>query len=257
MIVQTQMVCMLCNKTFFVPKRYIDMKVKNNAAPPKFCSRSCSDKSKISSIPMKCSHCGSPTSVTNYMYCKSKTGRFFCSRSCAATYNNTNQRNQKNTALNCAQCNREMNVYNYTYKNSQTKRFYCSKKCAGIYNSTHKTYGYSRSKLEIWIENQLSVLLPNIVIEYNKRDVIDSELDIYIPSLKLAFEINGVYHYEPIHGLKLLEKTKTNDLKKAKSCAEIGIELRSIDTSKLKVYGERNYKPYLDMIIGVITSKAE
>jgi len=44
------------------------------------------------------------------------------------------------------------------------------------------------------------MLYPDLVIHFNKKDAINSELDIYIPSLKLAFELNGIFHYEPIFG---------------------------------------------------------
>ena len=37
-------------------------------------------------------------------------------------------------------------------------------------------------------------------------EAINSELDVYVPSLNLAFELNGIFHYEPIYGEKKLNQ---------------------------------------------------
>jgi hypothetical protein len=65
---------------------------------------------------------------------------------------------------------------------------------------SHKKWGCRRSKLEKWLEEQLIKMYPNLEIHFNRKDTINSELDIFIPSLKLAFELNGIFHYEPIYG---------------------------------------------------------
>src|ERR1017187_5890832 len=65
---------------------------------------------------------------------------------------------------------------------------FCSQSCAGIYNTAHKTKGNRRSKLEVWLEQQLFLKYPKLVFHFNRRDSINSELDIYLPELKLAFE---------------------------------------------------------------------
>ena len=137
-----------------------------------------------------------------------------------------------------------------TYKN-----LFCNKSCAATYNNTHKTHGTRRSKLENWLEIKLSELFPGIVIHFNKKDAIDSELDIYIPSLNLAFELNGIYHYEPIHGAKLLSNIQNNDKRKFQACLERDIELCIIDSSKLVYFKESNAVPYLNIITDIINTK--
>ena len=105
------------------------------------------------------------------------------------------------------------------------KNIFCTHSCAARYNNTHKTTGNRRSKLEVWLENKLINLYPELEIHFNRKDTINSELDVYIPMLKVAFELNGIYHYVPIHGIELLTRIKNNDNKKIQACIEQGIEL--------------------------------
>ena len=124
--------------------------------------------------------------------------------------------------------------------------------CAGTYNNTHKTHGTRRSKLEVWIEEQLTKLYPNLEIHFNQKDTINSELDIYIPSMKIAFELNGIFHYEPIFGEDQLNKIQNNDHRKFAACHEAGISLCVIDTSGQKYFKPKSSQRYLDIITGII-----
>ena len=82
-----------------------------------------------------------------------------------------------------------------------------------------------------------------------------SELDIYIPSLKLAFELNGIFHYEPIHGMDLLSKIQNNDNRKILACAEQQIELCIIDSTDLKYFKLNKAEKYLKIITDIINQK--
>ena len=108
--------------------------------------------------------------------------------------------------LNCTQCNKKFTKQSAQIKKSKSGNHFCSLSCAATFNNTHKTKGTRHSKLEAWLGEQLPNLYPNLDIKYNEKSAINSELDIYIPSLKLAFELNGIYHYEPIHGQDKLNK---------------------------------------------------
>jgi hypothetical protein len=67
-----------------------------------------------------------------------------------------------------------------------------------------------------------SITNSNILV--NNRDVINpSELDIYIPELKLAFEINGVYWHSELNG-----RDKSYHINKTNMCAEVGVRLLHI-----------------------------
>jgi hypothetical protein len=141
------------------------------------------------------------------------------------------------------------------YKQNWLK--FCNHSCATSYNNDHKTTGSNRSKLEKWLEQQLTILYPNLEIHYNLRNSINAELDIYIPSLKLAFELNGIFHYEPIFGEDRLLSAKTNDERKFQACLEHGIELCIIDTSKLNgsIKNTKKIQPFLDIVTNLIALK--
>ena len=139
----------------------------------------------------------------------------------------------------------------------KTSNNFCSRSCSATYNNTHKTKGTRRSKLEKWLEKQLFILYPDLEIIYSSKNVIDSELDIYIPSLKIAFEINGLFHYEPIFGKDKLNQIQENDNKKARACIKNKIELHVINTSEQKCFKESNSQKYLDFIKKIISSKLE
>ena len=139
----------------------------------------------------------------------------------------------------------------------KTSNNFCCRSCSATYNNTHKTKGTRRSKLEKWLEKQLSILYPKLKIIYSDKTTINSELDIYIPSLKLAFELNGIFHYEPIFGKDKLNQIQENDNKKLQACVGHKIELHVINTSEQKSFKESNSQKYLDFITHLVTSKVE
>jgi transposase-like protein len=174
----------------------------------------------------------------------------FCTKKCEMKYRfiRLGSMNSK-----CKQCKESIVVR----KRDQElrKNHFCSKSCAATYNNTHKKTGTRRSRLEKWIEEQLITLYPSIHFKFNKKDDIESELDIYIPQYKLAFELNGIFHYEPIYGKQLLEKMENNDQRKMQACLERGIELCIIDTSQQTYFKPHTSQKYLDIIIDIINKK--
>ena len=206
-------------------------------------------------LPLQCECCGETFYVVKkwLKYCytneEHSNRNKYCSNKCYYKTRTTKFLTQ------CAECGKEIYVKLGEHRKSKSGLHFCSKSCAVKYNNTHKTKGCRRSKLEKYIEEKLSLLYPNIEILYNVKSIINSELDIYIPSLKLAFELNGIFHYEPIFGENKLHKIQNNDENKFKKCIENDISLCVIDTSSFKYFKEQNAIKYLNIITNIINSK--
>jgi hypothetical protein len=200
---------------------------------------------------LKCKNCNGTFSSTKKAInfeLKHKRGRLqFCTKKCF-----DDKQTNKNP-VNCKQCNKI--VLKIPSQLKRSPNTFCSSSCSATYNNTHKKFGTRRSKLEKWLEEKLIQLHPNLVFHFNRKDTINAELDIYIPSLKLAFELNGIFHYEPIYGEEKLHSTQNNDKRKFQACLEQKIELCIIDVSKETYFKEHISKKYLDIINNIINSK--
>lgn len=206
----------------------------------------------IKLLPFKCVICGDIFYVkkayyTYFLKNKSESTFEYCSIKCSGIGKN------KRKTVKCKNCKKTFKKEIKEIK--KTSNNFCSKSCAAKYNNTHKTKGNRRSKLEGYLEKELINHFKNLQIDFNKKNAINSELDIYIPSLKLAFELNGLFHYEPIFGTEKLSQIQNNDNRKFQACLEHGIELCIIDTSQQKYFKEQTSKKYLDVILKLINEK--
>ena len=161
-------------------------------------------------LPLQCVTCSttflkSKTKIKMSLNPKYRLTGDYCSHQCRNFIS-------KSQTLTCKNCNVTFNRIPSLIKKSTSH--FCCQSCAATYNNKNKKYGTRRSKLEKWLEEQLTILYPNLEIHYNQKSVIKSELDIYIPSLNIAFELNGIFHYEPVYGIDKLNKIKNNDKKK-------------------------------------------
>lgn len=186
---------------------------------------------------------------TPFRASEKKGRKHFCSIKCK------NISEGKSILCKCEVCKKEILKQKSKFEKNENKMFFCGRSCQGFYSATHKNYGIKRSKLEIYINEQLNSEFPNLVVRYNEHDAINSELDIYIPSLNLAIELNGIFHYEPIFGEDKLTKIQNNDQRKFQACLEKGIELCIIDASSLRHTNPRTCKKYLDIILNLIRIK--
>jgi len=170
----------------------------------------------------------------------------YCSRVCQHKYL------KPQIPVNCSNCQKSFFIPQHHFKRSPKKLFFCNRVCSGTYNAAHKTSGTKRSKLESWLEIQLKQMYPFLDFCFNDNTTLQLELDIYIPSLNLAFELNGIFHYEPIFGINQLNKIQNNDQRKFKGCLEKNIGLCIIDTTSQKYFKEKTSIKFLNIITTII-----
>jgi hypothetical protein len=220
--------CYICNKEFLISEKNKNKKNK--------CSNCPKQERKIK------------TNKSLYVNCKecktlfiSKANRKYCSVFCKT-------QSVKKYHKICKKCNIE-------YKAETKKSKFCSRSCRSLFLELH-TYahnksGLSRSKIEKYVEDRLLTDFSDLKIIFNDKNTIGSELDIYIPELRMAFELNGVFHYIPIYGKDTLEKIQNRDKNKNIICEQIGIELITInlgDCNFSKTYAKYIYQQIFKLI---------
>lgn len=179
---------------------------------------------------------------------ENKSKVYCCSYPCISIATNTIAQ------VECKNCSKIFTKSSSQIRQTKNNNF-CSSSCAATFNNKNKTHGTRRSKLEVWLEKKLTAKYGDSFFEFNQKSAINSELDIYAPRLKLAFELNGIFHYEPIYSEEKLKQIQNNDGRKFQACIENGIELCIIDTSSQGYFKEITSIKYLDIICGVIDNK--
>ena len=134
-------------------------------------------------------------------------------------------------------------------------RKFCSSSCSTSYNNKNRNYGYRQSAIEQHLANELIKAGHTVIC--NSKDYIGSELDIFLPKLNKAIEVNGVFHYKPIYGEKKLKQIQTNDKLKIIECNKHGINLLVLDVSDQNQFTEANSKVYLNKVIQWVDREAE
>lgn len=200
-------------------------------------------------LPLECYQCNNTFYQTKHFIKRAlnpnqSTAGKYCSHSCSSSARRTLLH------LNCKECNKPVSrVLNQTKKSKNT---FCSHSCSVIFSNKNKTFGTNRSKLEILIEEKLKENYPHLEIIFNDSSLINYELDIYIPKLKLAFEINGIFHYQPIFGDEKFERTKYIDSLKNSLCSSINVNLITLDTTEQKKFTLTSSYKYLNIIYSSI-----
>ena len=206
--------CSFCNMmNYKQPSRLTD---GNN-----FCDRKCFANFRYQQQEVSCLQCHKLIHKKQSRI-KGKKNHF-CSKSCFHNFNTLSQ------FVACCVC-----LKNFKKKRCDIKRFprhCCSRECRAILNRELKDWSTSRSKLEILIEKVLSREFASLNILYNKTRV-GYELDIHIPCLNLAIELNGPHHYFPIYGEEKLRRVQETDRNKVIECEKRNIDLVVINVSK-------------------------
>jgi len=262
--------CLNCEKKFYLPKWQINTILnKTTKNTGNFCSSSCHslyywnitvDKDKRC-CEQKCNWCNKIITVMPFQVKKFK--HHFCSKFCSNKFKRIHPPRLPSNRLSpqprqttkCNQCGKT--ISKHTCQIKRTKNHFCSCSCNSKWQNSHKTTGTTVSKLEKYLQEKLVNLYPNVEFLFNDRTAILSELDIYIPSLNLAFELNGIFHYEPIFGKEKLVRSQSNDNRKILACSEHNIELCVIDTTSMSYFKEKSAITFLSGIKEIIQSKIE
>lgn len=220
------------------------IRVKKEGQLNYYCSVECNTKHTCKSEIKECNYCKKEILCDVKRLKKNKTGIFYCNQECS-----TKHTSKKVTCI-CQnkKCKKEF-IKGFREYNLTSNHF-CSQGCARKSSLTT-----SISKLEKWLKPKLVKEYSNLTFHFNIKDLNGFhglELDIYIPDLKIAFELNGPTHYEPIFGEELLNKRVINDKEKIKHCVNQNINLHIIDVTKLHVNTQNNLKPYFIFICDTI-----
>lgn len=210
-------------------------------------------------LPLKCESCGETFWwPKNWILC-AKAGETsshrgtprgsYCSSKCWGEQRTLQGRSE----LACEECGNKFTKVLAEIK--KTKHHFCSKRCAAIYHNARKIVGTRRSKLEVWLESELRRRAPEHLLQCNTRPF-GLELDLYFPDLKLAVEVNGIFHYKPIHGTEKLSRLQTLDAEKIAVCQRLGVFLLVLDSSAMVHFTVETALPYLVRVLDEIDGRA-
>jgi len=167
-----------------------------------------------------CEECGKKYKKETYDI--KMTNHNLCSKKCTGVFQ------RKRIKTNCGCCFRPIEVNHRVLKYSKSGKAFCSQSCAATYNNKLRRKS-RRTKIEIKFYNLRVKEFPNLDILPNDKTMLDGlEVDVAIPSLKLAIEWNGVVHFKPIYGQTKLDKIQNKDAKKLKIAANKNINLITI-----------------------------
>jgi len=230
--------CEICNKDFKAAK-YLENKRK-------YCSQICAKQSLKRTITLNCDHCKKTFDMKlgHHKFRKGYgTKKFFCSKDCQ----NKSQITGVNDLLDtiCTYCNNPIKRVRRLIE--KTDIHFCNRHCQGNYYS--KTFGSNkRSLLEKKIEEYIKKDYPLLNVIFGDREqCYTMELDIYVPSLNLAFEINGPIHHKPIYGEEPLKTIQNKDNIKQKICKTKNINLVIIN-DVLNYYKDNSKEIYENKI---------
>ena len=183
-------------------------------------------------IPLICENCKKEFERTLSQYNKNKQRykHIFCSNKCKSKFYNFRKK------IKCAYCNKVVIRKRKELKKYKSGKSFCSSSCAAKYNNTHRTTGNRLSKSEKYLVKLIKQKCPELKIIIGDRKICKGlELDIVVPSLKLAIEWNGICHYKPIYGKEKFKDIKEKDIQKRLYLHEYDPEYKLItiiDTSK-------------------------
>lgn len=286
-----EIACDHCGKHFSKRAKYVRADLARGRCRY-FCSTECRSKgSRVLKDVTECEECHVALDRTK----DRRSQHSFCSKRCAALYTNR-QRSidsykkqtrfylrtymefeesvgitptrvvQAAVVLNvkCEGCGKDLKRTTSDLKKMKHGKPYCSKSCRMTHYNAHilPRISYRRSELENMLTTLIRVDFPDLKIMPNDRSTLDGhlEIDIYLPTIPLAIELNGPVHYLPIYGDERLKKVQTKDSRKHLELHERGIALLVLDISKLNSKKQQRLfveKQYLELIRPLIMEARE
>lgn len=165
----------------------------------------------------------------------------FCSRMCKDNHQVTSK------ILRCTQCGVSLKRKAGEVAKSKSGNFFCGVSCSAVYNNLHKKHGKTRSKYELHLEEIVRTQYPTL--DYSANDKrLGAEIDFLFPGLKLAVEVNGVYHRLPIHGQNKLRRIQELDKKRKDLCQAHGLSLHIIEVTDIRRDKESVTQQFIDLL---------
>lgn len=206
----------------------------------------------IDKAPCECTNCKksflvSKKRISDFYNPKRKDLIDFCSQRCYAEF----KRSVNSIEVTCKNCSKKL-----TRTPSRVlKNTFCSHSCSAKYGHLKKKRGFRRSKVEIYLYEEIRSRYPETVILSNSRKELGFEIDIYLPELKLGIEINGIIHYSPIYGVDKLKRIQELDAKKVSECIKNGVFLQVIDVSSQQVFSKSSSEKFLNLALLAIEKR--
>ena len=219
-----EITCIVCKENFELTKHQLQTNWRRSTNKILFCSKTCNATFKtIEKVTTNCNHCDKEFLKDQKDFKRSEN--HFCSKSCAASFNNTNRteesRNKQKETLKKTLENKPKNlkktikeyslickICNKEFIHINPKKLMCSKECVAIrqkqihidhphvINNRSNPESYLESSFKDYILNTLTIREEDFIQE--KRWIMsNSKLyisDFYFPSLNLIIELDGKQH---------------------------------------------------------------
>lgn len=250
--------CLNCNDDYTLKLKDYKYNLKLGGNNGAFCNKNCFHQFRVknSSFNTQCKECNKP--ISRYVHEKNQNDNYFCSSKCSAVYNNRNRkpilinlkcrtralkikggstRYKKTETVKCMNCSSECKKSPYQIEHN--KYIFCSRSCHASYGNRtfnkSSRFGVNKSKAETILVNIIKSDFPELIVIENDRKILDGlEIDVLIPSEKIAIELNGPCHYIPIFGEPELTKTKNKDIIKKQKLQELKLHFFQINIMGVK-----------------------
>jgi hypothetical protein len=156
-----------------------------------------------------CNHCGKEClrEIRQKTPCRPKKHEY-CSIECH------NKAQVTAITLPCGNCGKSVTRVKCEVSASKSGHIFCNRSCSISFHNKNRRRS-RRSKCEELLFNLLKQEFPQLELSANDKSLLDGlEVDIAIPSLRIAIEWNGPVHYYPIWGQEKLDKIKVIDAQK-------------------------------------------